>query len=77
MRETRIYDSNDGWLRKDEIWHGASESYLISSTFKRNDCFSRVRRWQIQPKTFIMGDPEKEGWLAKTLQRAKNNGHLK
>lgn len=72
MRETRIYDSGDGWLHKVELWHGASETFIMSDTRKEDDIFRPLRKWKPYKK-----EVEKESWLSAELERANKNGHLK
>lgn len=72
MRETRIYDSGDGWLNKVELWHGASETFVMSDT-RKEDKFPRIlRRW----KPYNKPEEIENSWLPEIMQRAKDNGDL-
>ena len=71
MRETRIYDSGDGWMRKVELWHGSSETFVMSEVEKENGLLSRIRIWKPYTR-----EETKESWLSAELKRARENGDL-
>jgi hypothetical protein len=72
MKETRIYETYDGWEKKVVLWHGASETFVLSSDVRINDSFKFFRRWKPYKE-----EKEINSWLSDVLQRAKDNGDLK